>query len=51
MKRKDYQRPTMRVVKLQHKYQMMAGSYTGVSANRSGYGTASTDDGTEDTWE
>ena len=51
MKRTDYQKPTMRVVKLQHKYQIMTGSYTGVSANRNGYGTASTSDGTEETWE
>ena len=51
MKRTDYQKPTMRVVKLQHKYQIMTGSYTGVSANRNGYGTASLDDGTEATWE
>ena len=43
MKRTDYQRPTMKVVKLQHKYQIMTGSYTGVSANRSGYGAAETD--------
>ena len=28
MKRKDYQKPTMRVVKLQHRCQLLAGSYT-----------------------
>ena len=43
MKRTDYQRPTMKVVKLQHKFQMMTGSNYGVSANRSGYGAAETD--------
>ena len=48
MKRTDYQKPTMRVVKLQHKYQIMAGSY-GVKASRNDYGTA---DGEYDqTWE
>ena len=41
MKRKDYQRPTMKVVKLQHRTHLMAGS--GVEANRSGYGTANGD--------
>lgn len=41
MKRTDYQKPTMRVVKLQHKYQIMTGS-NGVSASRATYGTANT---------
>ena len=45
MKRTDYQKPTMRVVNLQHKYQIMAGS-NGVRASRDTYGTAS-----PDTWE
>jgi hypothetical protein len=44
MKRKDYQRPTMKVVQLQHQTHLLAGS--GVEANRSGYGTAQ-----EDVWE
>ena len=44
MKRKDYQRPTMKVVQLQHQTHLLAGS--GVEANRSGYGTAE-----EEEWE
>ena len=43
MKRKDYQKPTMQVVKLQHRTMLLAGS---LEANRSGYGAA-----TEDEWE
>ena len=39
-----YEKPTMQVVQLQHKCQILAGS--GVGAMRSGYGTAD-----EDTWE
>jgi hypothetical protein len=42
MKRKDYQRPTMNVVKLQHHGMLMT---SGTKAMRSGYGTA-----VEDTW-
>ena len=37
MKRKDYRKPTMKVVELQHRTMILAGS---VEANRSGYGTA-----------
>ena len=44
MKRKDYRKPTMKVVQLQHQCHILAGS--GVEANRSGYGAA-----TEDEWE
>ena len=44
MKRKDYEKPTMKVVKLQQQCQILAGS--GVEANRSGYGAAQ-----EDEWE
>ena len=42
MKRKDYQRPTMKVVQLQHQTHLLADS--GVEANRSGYGTAQEED-------
>ena len=44
MKRKEYRKPTMKVVQLQHQCHILAGS--GVEANRSGYGAA-----TEDEWE
>ena len=44
MKRKEYRKPTMNVVQLQHQCHILAGS--GVEANRSGYGAA-----TEDEWE
>jgi len=40
MKRKDYQKPTMNIVKLQHHCHILAGS---VEASRSGYGTANGD--------
>ncbi len=43
MKRKDYQKPTMKVVKLEHYCDILAGS---MEANRSGYGTA-----VEETWD
>ena len=49
MNRKDYTRPTMRVVMLRHAGMLMTSN--GVGAMRSGYGTASTEDGTEQTWE
>ena len=39
MNKKNYQKPTMNIVKLQHKYQIMAGS-PGVQASRDGYVTA-----------
>ena len=48
MKTKVYQKPTMKVVQLRHAGMLMT---SGVGAMRSGYGTASTDDGTEETWE
>jgi len=44
MKRKDYQKPTMNIVKLQHQAHLLQAS--GVEANRSGYGTAE-----EEEWE
>ena len=37
MKRKDYQKPTMTVVELRNRTQLLAGS---VGAQRSGYGDA-----------
>ena len=40
MKRKDYQKPTTRVVELQHHCHILAGS---VGASRSDYGTANGD--------
>jgi hypothetical protein len=43
MKRKQYRKPTMKVVKLRHKCQILAGSV--LNASRDGYGTA-----TESTW-
>jgi len=48
MKRKNYEKPTMKVVELQHRTMLLAGS---LEATRNGYGTASNDDGTEQTWE
>ncbi|WP_288280861.1 hypothetical protein [uncultured Prevotella sp.] len=50
MKRKTYQKPTMKVVKLEHQCHILFGS-DGVGASRCSYGTASTEDGTEETWE
>ena len=41
MKRKDYQKPTMNVVQLQHQTHLLAGS--GVQSMRSGYGEAQVD--------
>ena len=38
MKKKEYEKPTMKVVMLQHQTHLLAGR--GVEANRSGYGTA-----------
>ena len=49
MNKKDYQKPTMKIVQLRHAGMLMTSN--GVRAMRSGYGTASTDEGTEDTWE
>ena len=40
MKRKDYQKPTMRVVKLQHRGILMV---SGTKAMRSDYGEANSD--------
>ena len=51
MKQKDYQKPTMRIVKLQHKSQILAGS---VQAKRSGYDRKRSDGGTgsgEEIWD
>ena len=42
MKKKDYQKPTMNVVQLQHQTHLLAGS--GVQSMRSGYGEAEEDD-------
>ena len=42
MNRKDYQKPTMKVVQLQHQCHILAQS-DGVQAQRSGYGAANTD--------
>ena len=33
MKRKDYQKPTMKVVELQHRHQILAGSLTETTTN------------------
>ena len=44
MKRKNYEKPTTKVVQLQHMTHLLTTS--GVGATRSGYGTAD-----EDTWE
>ena len=41
MKRKDYQKPTMNIVKLQQQTHLMAGS--GVQSMRSDYGNANSD--------
>ncbi len=38
MKRKDYEKPTMQVVKLQQQCHLLAGS--GVASTRTGYGDA-----------
>ena len=42
MKKKDYEKPTMQVVQLQHQTHLLAGS--GVQSMRSGYGEAQEDD-------
>ena len=39
MKRKDYEKPAMRVVKIQHTGMLMT-SGDGVTSNRTNYGTA-----------
>ena len=39
MNKKDYQKPTMRIVMLQHQCQILTGSQ-GLGANRSSYGAA-----------
>lgn len=41
MKKKGYQKPTMKVVILQHRTMLLAGS--GVQSMRSGYGNANSD--------
>ena len=43
MKRKDYQKPTMKVVKLQQQARLLVGSGQ-VQATRDSYGTATTDE-------
>ena len=48
MERKEYRKPTMEVVKLQHQGIICT---SGLKAGRNGYGTASTDDGTEQEWD
>jgi hypothetical protein len=42
--KRKYEKPSQRVIELQHQYHILAGS--GVEANRSGYGTAN-----EATWD
>ena len=42
MKKKDYQKPTMQVVKLQHQTHLLQAS--GVQSMRSGYGEAQEED-------
>ena len=42
MKKKEYMKPTMNIVKLQQHQHLLTGS-GGVTATRSGYGTANTD--------
>lgn len=39
--KKDYQKPTMRVIKMQHRTHLLDAS--GVKASRSSYGVATTD--------
>ena len=51
MKRRMYKTPTMKVVKLEHQFHILAGSGNGVAASRCGYGAANTEDGTEETWD
>ena len=46
MKKTNYERPTMKVVQLQHRCQILVGSDRGVQSQRSSYGAA-----TEETWE
>ena len=41
MNKKDYEKPTMTVVELRHRTQLLAGS--GVQSMRSGYGKANED--------
>ena len=48
MKKKDYQKPTMKVVKLQHQTQLLQASVQGF---RPSYGAASVEDGTEQEWD
>ena len=50
MKRKAYDSPTTEVVKLEHQARLLDGSDY-VNATRGSYGTASTEDGTIQTWE
>ena len=48
MKKKDYQKPTIQVVTLQHQTQLL---YTSLNAERPSYGTASVENGTEQEWD
>lgn len=50
MNKKEYKNPTTQVVGLQHTGMLMT-SGSGMDATRSGYGTASTGDNTEQTWD
>lgn len=52
MKKKEYLKPTMRMVRLNHSTRLLVGSYetNNVSAQRRGYGTAN-DGYTDTTWE
>ena len=47
MKRKDYQKPTMNIVQLQHQTHLLYASLQGI---RDGYGTPSPMAGTELVW-
>ena len=51
MKKKDYRKPAMKVVELQHRSQLLSGS---MKAQRSGYDRKRSDGGTgtdEEVWE
>ena len=51
LKKKYYQRPTMKVFELKLHKQIMVNSGSGIKSYRSNYGTASTDDNTEQIWD
>lgn len=44
--KKDYKQPTLRIVRIQHQYHILAGSVTGTDGNSGmGYGGGGTGDG------